>query len=117
MIVVSRHDASAKFQIRALLVDKLSERSPKVSVNLSKLSHLKALPLADETFFKPSHIDGIIAANLFPILLGCGRITGSAGAPIAIETVFVYTLVGTAPTDAEISKQHAFVALENVIHI
>ncbi|KAK9745112.1 Glutathione S-transferase, C-terminal domain [Popillia japonica] len=104
-------------KIRALLVDKLSERSPKVSVNLSKLSHLKALPLADETFFKPSHIDGIIAANLFPILLGCGRITGSAGAPIAIETVFVYTLVGTAPTDAEISKQHAFVALENVIHI
>ncbi|KAJ8958579.1 hypothetical protein NQ318_016300 [Aromia moschata] len=77
------------------IVDKITSRLPQVEIDFKTLSHLTDVPLADDTFYKPNQIDGIIGAELYPYLIGQGRVTGASEAPVAIETSLGYVVMGS----------------------
>ncbi|KAJ8941107.1 hypothetical protein NQ318_019112 [Aromia moschata] len=95
IMIVSRIDPSKKYSVEVLVVDKITSRLPQVEIDFKTLSHLTDVPLADDTFYKPNQIDGIIGAELYPYLIGQGRVTGASEAPVAIETSLGYVVMGS----------------------
>lgn len=94
----SRFNRNINYDMKSLVVDKITERLPTVSVNTSSLSTFRNLPLADETYSTSSEIDVLIGASIFPHLLLSKRIkcSSSLQSPIALETVLGYVIVGEA---------------------
>ncbi|KAJ8972503.1 hypothetical protein NQ317_017591, partial [Molorchus minor] len=90
VIISSRYDSNIKYSMKVLLVDQISEKMPMVELNTNAFSHLVGIPLADDCYYKPQEIDGIIGAELFPILVGSGRVSGVSGMPTAIQTSLGY---------------------------
>ncbi|XP_049866222.1 uncharacterized protein LOC126366920 [Pectinophora gossypiella] len=85
--------------MESLVVDKVTERLPTVAVDVSALSYLRNLPLADDTYAVPGEIEMLIGASIFPHLLLPNKVQGQHGhtTPCALETVLGYVIVGFAP--------------------
>ncbi|KAJ8952361.1 hypothetical protein NQ318_017255 [Aromia moschata] len=98
LVFSSRFDSNIKYPIEVLLVDKITDQLPSCRVYSDSLSHFRNLPLADDTFDRPGKIDGVIGADLFPLLLGKNKIKGSMGSPIGIGTSLGYVVMGSVPT-------------------
>lgn len=94
----SRFGQSVKYTASSLMVDKITDNLPTALVDISKLPHLKNIPLADCSFATPNKIDALIGASLFPHLLLPNVIEGGSLAPPAIETVLGYVIMGSVPT-------------------
>ncbi|XP_059062673.1 uncharacterized protein LOC131855416 [Achroia grisella] len=100
--------------IRALLdsasQNKITERLPTVSVDISLFSNFKNLPLADDSYATPGNIDMLIGASIFPHLILSRKVKGQPAyvSPYAIETVLGFVIVGSAParsnTDTSVSN-------------
>ena len=58
------------------------------------LPHLAGLPLADPTFHIPGQIDILLGADVFVNVLTKQMVTGNAGEPAGIETIFGWAIVG-----------------------
>ena len=58
------------------------------------LPHLAGLPLADPTFHIPGQIDILLGADVFVNILTKQMVTGNAGEPAGIETIFGWAIVG-----------------------
>ncbi|CAG4956551.1 unnamed protein product [Parnassius apollo] len=101
----SRIDRNVNFDINALVVDRVTERLPTVSVDTSAMIEFKNLTLADDTYAVPGNIDMLIGASLFPHLLLNNKVRGNSShtAPYALETVLGYVIVGSAPIMDSIS--------------
>ncbi|XP_047520018.1 uncharacterized protein LOC125059586 [Pieris napi] len=95
----SRFDLSVCFSMDSLVVDKVTERLPTVSVDISSLINFNNLPLADDTYAAPGDIDLLIGASIFPHLLLSRKVQGQSDclSPVALETVLGYVIVGSAP--------------------
>nr|XP_053620905.1 uncharacterized protein LOC128681202 [Plodia interpunctella] len=95
----SRFDSNIHFDIESLVVDKVTERLPTVSVDTSMLSNFNCLSLADNTYATPGNIDVLIGASIFPHLLLSNKVQGhpSYTSPYALETVLGFVVVGSAP--------------------
>lgn len=95
----SRLDKNVKFDMESLVVDKVTERLPTVSVDTSLLSNFENLPLADDRYHIPGDIDVLVGASIFPHLLLSQKIQGDSAhvAPLDLETVLGYVIVGCAP--------------------
>lgn len=74
-------------------------------IDMSVLSHLKGIPLADESFGMPNKIDALIGASLFPHLLlpDDDHTPRDPSAPAALRTVLGFVLMGSAPTVSTIN--------------
>ena len=70
-----------------------------LSSDVTDIQHLIGLPLADTTYNIPSEINIILGADMLPsILCADGRTRkGRTSEPVAIETVFGWTLAGPVP--------------------
>lgn len=60
----SRYNNNTKLSIAPLVVDRIADALPSAVADTSVLSHLRNLPLADETFGTPNKIDILIGAPL-----------------------------------------------------
>ncbi|KAJ8932586.1 hypothetical protein NQ314_014577 [Rhamnusium bicolor] len=67
------------------------------SVQTEPLTHLVNLPLADDTFYQPGEIEGILGADIFSHILGKIRINGPPGTPMALETSLGFIVMGSVP--------------------
>lgn len=99
IIIASRFDQTKKYDVQALVIDHITDKLPKTKLNLQTLSEFKNLQLADDKFFEPKSIDGIIGAQFFPILFGGNRILSSSGLGAALETTFGYVIMGQVDTE------------------
>ncbi|KAG5866393.1 hypothetical protein JTB14_013265 [Gonioctena quinquepunctata] len=70
LIVASRYDSSKKYFMQAFLVDKISDKLPRLKIDRSFLSSFGNVQLADDKFDEPTEIDGIIGAELFATVMG-----------------------------------------------
>lgn len=93
----SRYDSSIKYDITALVLDRITDNLPSSSVKISALPHVNNLPLADDSFAVPGRIDVIIGAGLFPHLI-LPHVVQHVGLPPAIDTVLGYVIMGSVPT-------------------
>ncbi|KAJ8975407.1 hypothetical protein NQ317_018678 [Molorchus minor] len=120
IIFTSRFNPSNRYSIDVLLVDKITDQLPSCTVRADSISHIVDLPLADENFNRPGKINGVIGAELFPLLLGSIKIEGTPCAPIAFETSLGYVVMGAAPIDSNIDEVKMFCivtepSLENLV--
>lgn len=95
----SRFNRNVKINMEALVVDKVTERLPTVSVDVSHLHHFRDLPLADNMYQVPGDIDILVGAEIFPHLLLPHKVhcESASATPHALETVLGYVIVGSAP--------------------
>lgn len=82
------------FTVQAIILPKVCSNQPNVVVDSQGWTHIKDLPLADPHFDIPSPVDMLLGAEVFPYILGSGRIFGNPGQPVALETVFGWVLQG-----------------------
>ncbi|KAJ8955930.1 hypothetical protein NQ317_001800 [Molorchus minor] len=108
VVIVSQIDSAKKYALEVLVVEKVSSKLPQIQINTKSISHLLDIPLADDSFYKPNQIDGIIGAELYPHLLGKGRILGPPKTPIALETSLGYIVMGSVPTQVVLPISHNF---------
>lgn len=80
------------FTVQAIILPKVCSNQPNVLVDSQRWTHIKDLPLADPHFDIPSPVDMLLGAEVFPYILGSGRIFGNPGPPVALETVFGWVL-------------------------
>lgn len=95
----SRFDQNISFSVQALVVDHVTNKLPTCRIDKRALKHLQGLQtLADDTFYEPQGISGILAASLWPLLIDNGKIMGEPNCPVGVNTKLGVVVMGTAPT-------------------
>ncbi|XP_047999640.1 uncharacterized protein LOC125236758 [Leguminivora glycinivorella] len=96
--VFSRFDDNINFDVSSLVVDRITDDLPSVPVDMSALTHVHGLPLADDTLDTPVAIDVLVGATIFPHLLLPHIVKSEVDyMPPAIQTVLGYILMGSVP--------------------
>ncbi|KAJ8966355.1 hypothetical protein NQ317_017008 [Molorchus minor] len=111
IVITSQIDASKRYPLEVLVVEKITNKLPQVEINVRGLSHLTNIPLADNSFHQPNKIDGIIGADLYPYLIGQGRVIGPPKAPVALETQLGYVVMGSVSLPVVENTFHSFCSI------
>lgn len=91
-------DSRCQYTINALVINHIVDELPVKQVDISNLTYVKNIQLADDDFMKPSQISGILGAQIYPYLIKGQPIFGiSSHEPIAINSTLGYILMGNAP--------------------
>lgn len=117
IIITSRFNLNIRFEVSALVVEKITDAVPTSLVKIEHLKYLNNLLLADDKFYKPGEIDGIIGAELFPHIIGSNKIMGPPNMPIAIQTNLGFVVMGKAPIIDDSEKTYTFCATVKPISI
>lgn len=122
-VLSSRFDSNIQYQIYALVIDKITDRLPTTNISVKSLNYLNHIQLADDKFYQPSKIDGIIGASLFLHILGTSKVVGPPNLPMAVQTSLGYIVMGNIPTTTKtpIQNSQTFCAivepsLEQILH-
>ncbi|KAI5641658.1 putative peptidase (DUF1758) domain-containing protein [Phthorimaea operculella] len=102
VILVSRFDENERYDVHPFVVDCITEELPCAPIDISELSYLHDLPLADDSYHAPGSIDMIVGSDFFARILKSRKFSGSRSEPVGIETSFGYLVVGNAPTATEV---------------
>ncbi|GFX94505.1 uncharacterized protein TNCV_3087341 [Trichonephila clavipes] len=78
--------SSDKFQVKALLVSKVTSAMPKFPIKYHEWPNIKDLTLADPTFYIENEIDILLGADVFMTLISGTPIMGPKGTPSALPT-------------------------------
>lgn len=113
LVVTSRLNGEKNYAVKMLVVTKISEKFPKTRLDSLGFPDLEKIPLADDKFDQPGEIDGIIGAELFPLLLKNTMIVGPLGSPAAVWTEFGYVVMGSVPTVSLNNNQSFFTLQED----
>ncbi|XP_039300161.1 uncharacterized protein LOC120355624 [Nilaparvata lugens] len=93
----SHADTTFSFAVDALVVEKILDRLPSREVDVSKLSYLKSLKLADDKFFIPGKLDGILGAEFFPDLINNYQSHQEVGSVKLVDSKLGFIVMGRAP--------------------
>ncbi|XP_062713910.1 uncharacterized protein LOC134290733 [Aedes albopictus] len=88
-------------EIDCLVLPKLTVSLPSRSVDISRWTIPRNLPLADPRFNISHGVDLIVGAELFFALFESQRLTLADGFPISQKTVLGYVVSGTSPAEAQ----------------
>ncbi|XP_044741960.1 uncharacterized protein LOC123302930 [Chrysoperla carnea] len=118
LVISSRFDNNTKYSIDCLVINNIVDKSPPILVNVNELSHLKDLLLADENYFAPAAIDGIIGADLYAHIIANGEVTGPPGLPVALQSSLAYVVMDSAPTTHPVrTNVQTFCSFENSLEL
>lgn len=106
LVVISRLDGCKKFVVDALVVDKISDKLPSLALSRGLFSAFADIPLADDLFYQPTEIDGILGADMFASLVGKNKVFGPQGTPVALETDLGYVIMGRVPVSMAYSSEN-----------
>lgn len=95
-----------------VILDKICDNVPTATIAIDKWAHISNLKLADPYFNKPGKIDVLLGADVFPTILENGRLSGNPNEPVAINTIFGWTLLGKIPSTC-MTKVNSFFAAYN----
>lgn len=80
---------------------------PKIKINEKSVAQWSTINLADSHYSKPGEIDGILGAEVFPLILKSERSNNKIDSYVAIETAFGYVVMGAVPANDE-GDRHTF---------
>lgn len=114
LLISSRFNRNIEYSLECLIINKIIDRSPPIEINIDEFSHLKELPLADENYYVPTSIDGIIGAELYAHILGSGKVSGPPSLPVAMQSSLGYVVMGSVPiANPANTKVQAFCSFDN----
>ncbi|UYV67559.1 hypothetical protein LAZ67_5001210 [Cordylochernes scorpioides] len=94
LIRFSSHFDHQSFETTALVLTKLTNNIPNVTVNKINYSHMKGLILADPSYFKSREIDVILGSDIVFNLIQEGRRNGNENEPSAIHSKLGWLVYG-----------------------
>ncbi|XP_059221530.1 uncharacterized protein LOC131998438 [Stomoxys calcitrans] len=94
LTIGSRFDAEVVIEATAIVIPHLTSALPTFGVERGIFSSLPDLRLADPEFYKTSHIDMLLGADLIPFIMLGGVRRNVCDSLIAQETVFGWILTG-----------------------
>lgn len=103
-IVLSSRFGGFEQQIDCLVLPKLTVSLPSRSIDISRWTIPRNLPLADPRFNISHGVDLIIGAELFFTLLEAQKLTLADGFPTLQKTVLGYVVSGNAPSKSPETK-------------
>lgn len=92
----SRFDPRSSYTVHARVIDSITDFLPNAEIDLTELTHLRHVPMADDHFYAPAQIDCLIGNELFPLLLGSGKVTSPNSSVVGVETSLGYVAMGKA---------------------
>lgn len=93
--LMSRYDTTFSLKIRPLVLKTIASDLPSCEFDISPLSYIGDLQLADPNFNKPAEIDILLGAEIFMEILRPEKLLGPPGKPDLLETAFGYLLLGS----------------------
>ncbi|GFT97534.1 retrovirus-related Pol polyprotein from transposon 17.6 [Trichonephila clavipes] len=108
--------SSDKFQVKALLVSKVTSAMPNFPIKYHEWPHIKDLTLADPTFYIENEIDILLGADVFMTLISGTPIMGPKGTPSALPTKLGHLLSGTINTQYNQNSSLICHTLLNIDH-
>uniref|UniRef100_A0ABD2WKY9 Peptidase aspartic putative domain-containing protein n=1 Tax=Trichogramma kaykai TaxID=54128 RepID=A0ABD2WKY9_9HYME len=94
LTVKSPSDADFEFQIEALTMSRLTSKLLSAPIDTQSWTHLQNLDHADPFQATASPVDLLLGVDVVTAALRPGLITGPAGTPTALNTVFGWVLMG-----------------------
>ncbi|KAK9886755.1 hypothetical protein WA026_018407 [Henosepilachna vigintioctopunctata] len=92
--VHSIHNADTVIPIEAIIIDKICDSVPRITLSEDTKKLFDQLLLADPEYFKSGSVDLLLGADVFPYILQNGKIGSSPGEPVAINTILGWILMG-----------------------
>lgn len=80
-----------------VVIDKITNNLPSQQISAEVRARMHNLVLADPSFDTPSPVDMLIGADLFPHTLVGDNVYLGKNLPTALNTIFGYVLIGSAP--------------------
>ncbi|GFV93596.1 DUF1758 domain-containing protein [Trichonephila clavipes] len=108
--------SSDKFQVKALLVSKVTSAMPNFPIKYHEWPHIKDLTLVDPTFYIENEIDILLAADVFMTLISGTPIMGPKGTPSALPTKLGHLLSGIIITQYNQNSSLICHTLLNIDH-
>lgn len=107
----SRFDDGHEYHIQPMVVDSITSQLPDSPIDISELSHIQSLPMADDDFSVPGPIDLLLGVNLYCQILLSNKITANNNnLPAALETTLGYIVMGNALVVSPRSSSHTLCA-------
>lgn len=103
--IFSRFDQRCCYTIHAWVLDRITDDLPNVSIDITNLAPLRNLPMADDAFHIPGEIDCLLGNELFPLLLGSGKVPLPGSSVVAVETTLGYIAMGRADCQPRITSR------------
>lgn len=97
--IFSRYDSRCYYNINARVIDSITDGLPSSPIDISNLTHIRNLPLADDVFYLPAEIDCLIGSELVPFLLRSETVTAPDSSVVAVQTTLGYIIMGKADCD------------------
>lgn len=91
----SKYDNTFSLPIQPLVLKTISSNLPSCQFDISSLTYLGNLQLADPNFQTPADIDLLLGADTFMEILRPGKLLGPPGKPDVLESAFGYLVFGS----------------------
>lgn len=114
IIIRPRKSATPQFTIDTFVLPKITGLTPGNRVWKTELSHIKGLELADPRYNESLPIDILLRADVFPYITSGNCVEGQKNEPVAFETKFGWTLMGSTLTKSTFSTTTLFTSLDAV---
>lgn len=88
---------SPTLDIKASILNSLTDSLPATDLSEEEWTHLKGLPLADPSFRQSGKIDMILDASTYGKIIQNGIVRGGPGMPVAQNTSFGWIVFGEIP--------------------
>lgn len=82
------------FTLDAVVLPRICPNMPTTNIPVNQWSHIANLNLADPHFNISGPIDMLLGADIFPLVLKQGHLTGHGNEPTALNTIFGWILMG-----------------------
>ncbi|XP_063544363.1 uncharacterized protein LOC134752623 [Cydia strobilella] len=96
LTIHSRFDSRCSYTVCCRVMNEITDILPSAELEITQLDHLQGLPMADDEYYLPGEIDCLIGNELFPTLLGPGKVTSPTSSVVGIETTLGYIAGGRA---------------------
>lgn len=92
-------DYSNFYGCSASILPNICDKLPSSPIPTAHTEHLRKLPLADETFDRPSDVDILLGASAYCALLSEDQPNFLKGFPSAVKTRFGWVVLGSVPVE------------------
>lgn len=108
--------SSQSINITAYILTKLTTSLPSFAVAEHSWPHIQGLQLADPDFLTPGHIDMILGADSYGLLIESDIIKGSEYEPIAQRTIFGWIVLGPTSASTTSANHSHQVSVDHDLH-
>lgn len=103
VVVMPYGQQTPSIRMDTLIVPQITGQTPQVPVSPGQWKHIENLKLADPLYHIPGAVDLLLGADILPSVLCDSLVSGQAGEPTALKTIFGWVLFGPSTSEPSVS--------------